>query len=488
VASWLRPPLQCGLHTAPGQQPPASIAGAPAGIRVWRAYAQGIWAQAGLTPDAFFRSAWEFVDGARDGRAFKSEKLTPAKLADTAAVPPALAARLLELSGAVLSGFYKPGFAEVRYVRLAFFSQRMQSSWHGDPAGCFDRYLQYFYAPVAGCHRVVQFAMSKVAADANQPVMVAVLANTDLLSGVLSLREGNGLGTGREDLLHMGMATADCAGGWQLMVQTNVQLSAEGKLRCGGLVGEEAQLACARLAPPAPPAGPAAAVATVQLETSRLISSCVSSEPGFAWWSNNWGYYGGNPLICSVWLGQTLDCILRVERAHPGLLSGYVAYTDHYRGARVEALGCDCVLPERGAVKTQADAAGDWWPRLSSTDPLNHAYQWGWYLRFPTLALRVDAVAAERPVLPLCAAWLTETLDCLLRIERAHPGRLGSLRAYSEHYRGGLVGAVGCTCMLPYYQRMTSQAKGDGDWYGHYDWAWYAARPTLVQRQADGRG
>jgi len=333
-------------------------------------------------------------------------------------------------------------------------------------------------------------------------------------------------------------------------------------------------------------------VATVQLETSRLISSCVSSEPGFAWWSNNWGYYGGNPLICSVWLGQTLDCILRVERAHPGLLSGYVAYTDHYRGARVEALGCDCVLPERGAVKTQADAAGDWWPRLSSTDPLNHAYQWGWYLRFPTLALRsdavaaerpalplcaewltetldcllrverahagllvsaqsysdnyrgglvvavgcactlperialkdqadaahdwwprlsstdplnhanqwgwylrfptlalrVDAVAAERPVLPLCAAWLTETLDCLLRIERAHPGRLGSLRAYSEHYRGGLVGAVGCTCMLPYYQRMTSQAKGDGDWYGHYDWAWYAARPTLVQRQADGRG
>jgi len=124
-------------------------------------------------------------------------------------------------------------------VRYLFFS--FQSSWHCDPAGCFDRYLQYFYAPVAGCQRAVQFAMSKAAADANQPVMAAILGNGDMLSGMLSLREGNGLGTGGADMLHMGMATDACAGSWQLMVQTNEQLSAEGKRPCGHiqLVGHQ---------------------------------------------------------------------------------------------------------------------------------------------------------------------------------------------------------------------------------------------------------
>jgi hypothetical protein len=39
--------------------------------------------------------------------------------------------------------------------------------------------------------------------------------------------------------------------------------------------------------------------------------------------------------------------------------------------------------------------------------------------------------------------------------------------------------------MLPHHQRMVAQAKGAGDWYSHFDWAWYAARPTLVQRQAE---
>ena len=77
-------------------------------------------------PGRFLRASWEFVDGRREGRCYKSDKLTPAKLADAAAVPLPLAARLLELSGAVLSGFYKPGYAEVHYVRLAFFNGVMQ--------------------------------------------------------------------------------------------------------------------------------------------------------------------------------------------------------------------------------------------------------------------------------------------------------------------------------------------------------------------------
>ena len=97
-------------------------------------------------------------------------------------------------------------------------------------------------------------------------------------------------------------------------------------------------------------------------------------------------------------------------------------------------------------LEAQATAAADWWSRLGSTDPLNHAYQWGWYLLHPTLAQRQDAVAAE---LEVCRFWLNQTLDCLLKVERAHEGLLGSRSAYSAKYRGGKVGAWAARACCP---------------------------------------
>jgi len=367
LAVWLPQPVQRGLHTAPGQPAPPSIFGAPAGITVWPAYAQGVWAQQGLGQDGFFRLCWQFVNGRREGRPFKSVKLTPAMLASAAAVPPALSAPLLALSGSVLTDFYKPGLAEVRYVRLVFGDDRMQSSWHTDPTRLLARHLQYFFAPVPGCYRAVQLAMSHAAADANQPVLVAMLGNGDMLACMLSLRVGNGLGTAGADIVHMGMSTPGCAGVWQLMVQTNVQLSAEGERRCGHLVGEEAQLGCARLHAPAPAAAPLA-VATVQPETSRLITACVSSTPGFVWWGSNWAYYGGDILICRLWLTETLPCIQKVEQMHPGLLTSQKAYTANYRGDQVEAAGCACALPAVATLVAQAKAERVW-----------HGYEWSSY-------------------------------------------------------------------------------------------------------------
>jgi len=38
--------------------------------------------------------------------------------------------------------------------------------------------------------------------------------------------------------------------------------------------------------------------------------------------------------------------------------------------------------------------------------------------------------------LEVCRFWLNQTLDCLLKVERAHEGLLGSHRAYAAKYRG----------------------------------------------------
>jgi len=386
--------LRPGLHTDPRQPAPAVVAGAPAGIKLYPAFAEDVFSRLGMTQDAFFRLSWEVVDGRREGRSFRSVKLTDAELASGTHDPDFVAA-VRALSAAVITSHYRAGYAEVHYVRIGFFSDAMQSSWHGDPAGPNDRHLQYFFAPTAGCFRAVQLAMDKGKADANRPALVAILGNGGLVSGLLSLRQGNGQGTGGADMLHQGMATAGCAGVWQMMFQTNVKLSALGVQQCGGAADEEAQLACARIAAPSPPIGPGA-VATVKPETSRLISGCVSSTPGFCWWGNNWGYYGGNPRYCNNWLAETLPCILKMQAARPGLLVGYSAYKAEYRGADVEAMGCACMLPEEHALVAQATAAGDWYTRPGSTDPRNHAWQWDWYLTHATPAHRRTAAAAER--------------------------------------------------------------------------------------------
>jgi hypothetical protein len=76
VAAWLPQPLTCGLHMDVAQLAPLSIAGAPARVKVWPSYAAGIWTQPGLSQDAFVRAAWDLVAGRREGRSFKSGKLT----------------------------------------------------------------------------------------------------------------------------------------------------------------------------------------------------------------------------------------------------------------------------------------------------------------------------------------------------------------------------------------------------------------------------
>ena len=480
LPTWLPAPLRPGLYTDPRQPAPADVGGTPAGVKVYPAFAESVFRLLGKTQDWFFRMAWEAVDGRREGRTVKSEKLTAAKLADATIYSPDFVSAVTALSGAVITSHYRPGYAEVHYVRLAFFSNSTQSSWHGDPAGCFDRHLHYFYAPTPGCFRAVQLATSQGMADANRPAVVAILGNGALMSAQLSFRTGNGLGSGGVDMLHQGLATSGCAGVWQMLFQTNVKLTAFGARQCGGTGDEEAQLVCARLATPSPAVWPGA-VATVQPETSELITACVSSEPGFIWWGSNWGYYGGDVVMCTDWLGQTLDCLLRVERAHEGLLGSARAYRDNYRGGLVEALGCTCMLPDSRQMVDQATAAGDWWSRLGATDQLNHAFKWGWYLLHPTLAQRQDAVAAE---LEVCRFWLNQTLDCLLKVERAHEGLLGSRSAYSAKYRGGKVGAWAARACCPttsgWWRRRRVLVTGTATTTGHgmpRTQRWLSARP-----------